>query len=219
MSNTNRSSRRIRAPRASTLSLVSGALLTLGLGAALAACGGTQTGGEGQPTTIAGRWTSDCVVASPQQVFKLAFEMDAATWKLDYQAFGDATCTSKFLTVHIEGPYQLTSPSTTVANAWNARFGFASKQVTPHSEAAAGFLASAAGCGRSGFAAEVATDILEAGCAGLGSYPMASCPAELDLAWREGDTLRLGARPADGNLCSEARRPAELSPVALHKQP
>lgn len=208
------------APRAPRSSLFSHAALALGLATALMACGGTQSGGDSPPAPdLAGRWTSDCIAASPQQVFKLAFDLDATTWRLDYQAFGDAACNTPFLTVQVEGPYELLAPSAVVSGAWDARFAFTSKKVTPHSDAAAGFLASPAGCGRAGFTVGTATEILDEGCAGLGSYPKASCPGEQDLAWREGDTLRLGARPADGNLCSEARRPTELSPVALHRHP
>lgn len=198
-----------------TLSVFSRSLLL----SLIAACGGAQSPSEPEPPSLVGRWNSDCIVASPQQVFRLAFDLDATTWKLDYRAFGDAACATPFLTVHIEGGYQLTGASAQVPGANEARFEFAVRTVTPHHDAAAQFLASSGGCGRAGFVAGVATDILEQGCAGLGAYPRASCPAELDLAWREGSTLRLGARPADGNLCSEERRPAALSPVALTLQP
>lgn len=185
----------------------------------LAACGGAQSPGDAEQPSLVGRWASDCIAASPQQVFRLEFELDATRWKLDYRAFADGACGTPFLTVHIEGAYELTGPSAEVAGASHARFGFAVRNVTPHLEAAAQFLASNAGCDRAGFAVGVATDILEQGCAGLGAYPLAACPAELDLAWREATTLRLGARPADGNLCTEDRRPKALSPVALTLQP
>ena len=75
------------------------------------------------------------------------------------------------------------------------------------------------GCGRAGFAVGQATDILADGCAGLGAYPLAACPAEHDLVVLDGASLRLGARPADGNLCTDARRPTAPSPVALARQP
>jgi Adenomatosis polyposis coli down-regulated 1 len=199
----------------------SSAVLSLTLGTALAACGGTQTPGsdtEGDPVNLTGTWSSACTVASPQQVFKLSFTFDSSSWKLDYDAFGDAACTARFLTVHVEGAYQLTGPSPTVDGASQARFAFAKKSIQPHSSEAAAFLSSAAGCNRAGFVAGVATDVLTQGCAGLGLYPLAACPAELDLAKRSGDSLRLGLRPADGNLCSEDRRPAALSPVELTRQ-
>ena len=187
----------------------------------VAACGGASPvpadATQGRPS-LAGTWESDCIAASPTQVFRVHFELDASTWKLDYVAFGDTACTAPFLTAHIEGPYDLIEPSRIVANAWDARFAFAKKTLLPHDANAAGFLASEAGCNRPGFVAGVATDVLDAGCAGLGLQPLASCPAELDLAARDGDVLRLGERPADGNLCTPERRPRALSQVALHRR-
>lgn len=178
-----------------------------------AGCAGTS---DHEPA-LAGRWTSACTVAGPQQVYTMQFDLTDTAWQLDYVAYGDAACTAKFLTVHIEGAYHLIMPSPTIAGAWNAEFAFTSKSVTPHSDAAAGFLASANGCNRAGFATGQATDILDAGCAGLGAYPRATCSAEHDIVLRDGDTLRFGARPADGNLCTDDRRPTAPSPVVLEK--
>ncbi len=38
--------------------------------------------------------------------------------------YGDAVCGGEFLTVRIEGPYELTEPSASVAGAFEARFAF-----------------------------------------------------------------------------------------------
>lgn len=147
----------------------------------------------------------------------MQFDLTDTTWKLDYVAYGDAACATAFLTVHIEGGYRLIAPSPTIAGAWNAEFAFTTKTVTPASDGAAQFLAGASGCNRPGFAAGQATDILDAGCAGLGAYPRMGCPAEHDIVVRDADTLRFGARPADGNLCTDDRRPTAPSPVVLVK--
>jgi hypothetical protein len=46
-------------------------------------------------------------------------------------------------------------------------------------------------------------------------YPLSECDGEYDLVTLRGDRLYLGARPADGNLCSEGKRPLELAENAL----
>jgi hypothetical protein len=188
------------------------------LAVALAACGGApapKLDPRDPPPAIAGRWQSACTVASPQQVFRLRFELTDRAWQVDYVAYGDAACASELLTEHVEGGYRLIARSPSVAGAWTGEFAIARRTVVPRSDAAAQFLASAQGCGRPGFAAGQVTDILAAGCAGLGAHPQAQCPAEHDLVVLERDTLRFGARPADGNLCSEDRRPTAPSPVVL----
>ncbi len=51
------------------------------------------------------------------------------------------------------------------------------------------------------------------GCAGFGQYPGADCPADYDVVKRDGDDLFFGARPADNDMCTAAKRPAALSPA------
>jgi hypothetical protein len=154
---------------------------------------------------LAGGWASDCVDPGSGQGFRLVFDLTTTTWGLDYQAFGDATCQQPSLTVHIEGDYALGDASTAVAGAREGRFGFAKKTVTPHNDGVAGFLAQA--CGRDGFAAGVAADIT-GGCAGLGAYPVAACPADHDIVLLTPDgALHFGARPADNDMCTPAKRP------------
>jgi hypothetical protein len=95
--------------------------------------------------------------------------------------------------VHIDGPYELERPSTAVAGAWEAR-------------------------GAADFATGVAQDVLRTGCAGFGQYPGADCPADFAVVKRDGDDLFFGARPADNDMCTAARRPTALSPVANHRR-
>lgn len=166
---------------------------------------------------IAGRWKSACTPAGNDQFFSLDFDIQAATWAIDYVVFGDQACAQKFLTVRIEGPYELTAPSKAVEGAWEARFGFSKKTVTPHAAAAASFLESAQGCGQTGFAEGQPKDISASGCGALGQRPVARCGADYDLVKLEGDVLKFGARPADNDMCTEAKRPTAIAPLANKK--
>lgn len=196
---------------------------TLALAPALAACVDTDQTGTDQPPDdpaqhapeIAGRWASTCVDPGTGQAIRLTFDISATAWALDYESFGDAACATPVLAVHIEGPYTLTQPSQIVPGAYEGRFGFTRKTVTPRSDGAAAFLAQA--CGGGTFTAGTATDIAS-GCAGLGAYPMTSCPADFDVVARTGDRLQFGARPGDNNMCTEERRPAALSPMMLERE-
>jgi hypothetical protein len=212
-------------PSNRTTRLVSSLFITLTATAtALAAgCGGGRDSvraepdaGQGAGPDIRGRWLSPCLPQDGGQSFSLDFDLTQARWALDYAAFGDGDCQVPFLTVHIEGPWEYERPSAAVEGAFEARFGFSEKTVTPHMEAAAGFLASEAGCGRDdGFAEGQATSIYDHGCPGLGQYPRAQCDADYDLVALAGGNLQFGARPADNDMCAPARRPTALSGLPL----
>jgi hypothetical protein len=204
------------------------ALVASLLPAALAGCAapaakspGEAPAGDAAPASAApdltGRWVSECVKVSEQQIMKLDFTMTKDSWALDYTTFGDAECKTKFLTVHIEGPYEVKGPSAAVAGAFDAKFGFTKKTVTPHLDAAAGFLGSDKGCGGS-WTVGAGVDVLDKGCAGLGQYPGSACSADFDLVSTDGATLRFGDRPKDNNMCTEDRRPKALSQLTMKKQ-
>jgi hypothetical protein len=163
---------------------------------------------------LAGDWTSGCFDPGTGQGTRLDFDLTASDWGIDYQVFGDAACAVPFLTVRIEGPYTLGAPSALVEGARDGEFAFTSKTVTPHSADAAGFLESAYGCGYPGFAEGVAADLAD-GCPGLGQQPLSTCDRDYDIVWLDGDELRFGLRPADNDMCTEDRRPTELSPLVL----
>lgn len=196
------------------LSLLAAASLSL------AACGPTtadsaeRDGLRPQPGELAGDWASACVDPGNGQGFRLSFALTEDTWELAYDAFGDAACAVPFLTVNIAGPYTLGEPSESVPKAREGEFGFASKAVTPHNDAAVGFLQQA--CGREDFSVGQASD-LGAGCAGLGAYPIAQCPSDHDLVFLSGDKLQFGQRPMDNNMCSPDKRPTALG-VDLSRQ-
>ena len=195
--------------------------------AALSACGAATPGpavGTPGPAAeaaaapdISGHWKSACTKTGDAQAITLDFKNTKSEWTLDYVTYGDATCTTPFVTVHIEGPYEIGTRSAAAAGAWEGRFGFVKKTVTPHDDAAAAFLGSDKACGSGAFASGKATDVLEKGCAGLGQYPATRCSADHDLVSVDGATLRFGDRPKDNDMCSEAKRPKALSALTMNR--
>lgn len=176
----------------------------------------TRTGGGRAAAPDArGHWKSACTQTGEAQSIGLDFVLTEREWRLDYTTYGDATCTSAFVTVHVEGDYALDRPSDDVPGAWLARFGFVKKTVTPHGDAAAGFASSERACGRSGFEAGKETDVTEQGCAGLGQYPLSKCASDFDLVALEGDSLRFGDRPKDNDMCTEDKRPTALAGLVM----
>jgi hypothetical protein len=182
---------------------------------------GTDTPSATLPFTEAdldGTWESGCVDPGTGQGFTLVFDLTTSTWDLDYAVHADAACAEPFMTVHIEGPYELGDASAAVEGAREGTFGFVAKRVTPHSEAAAGYLASPEVCGAEGFVVGEAFDLTD-GCAGLGQYPLADCGSDYDLVAVDADGLRFGARPDDNDMCSPAAQPTDLSPLFLQPRP
>jgi hypothetical protein len=165
----------------------------------------------------AGHWVSGCSPSSSTQGAVLDFDIGAVNWAIDYTVFGDQTCTTKFLAVRIEGTYTIGDKSS-VPGAYDARFGFARKMVTPHMDAAAQFLTSAAGCAQAGFTTGVAKDISGTGCANLGQRPISSCAADYDLVKVDANQITFGDRPADNDMCTEAKRPKALSKNAVPRK-
>jgi hypothetical protein len=70
-------------------------------------------------------------------------------------------------------------------------------------------------CGHSNWKLGKSKNIQKPGCPQLGAYPLSMCKGEYDIVKVEGQNLFFGARPADGNLCSEDRRPKELGSPLL----
>ncbi len=199
----------------------------------LAACGGASSGvdsdtgegamapgADGRPA-LTGRWVSACTPA-PQadgsvQHFALDFDLTDDRWTLDYTVFGDDACETELVTVNIHGAYELGAPSNAVDGAWEARFGFDDKTITPHVDGLAQMLNGLEACGGGEFTVGTPQSVYDVGCPGFGQYPREMCGADYDLVHLDGDTLRFGERPADNNMCEPDRRPQALSPVTLSR--
>jgi hypothetical protein len=202
------------------------AVLATGCGGDDTSSGSTTGGGVTAPD-VAGRWTSGCLSAKQAdgstQYTSLDFDITQSApgeghWDVDFRVHGDPKCSTGFLTVHIDGPYRFVEPSDVVKGAWDVLFSFDERTVTPENDAALGFLQSLGPCGDGHFEVGKPTDVYTAGCAALGQYPKSQCDADHDLAWTDGSELRFGERPADNDLCTEAKRPTALSSTILRKE-
>jgi hypothetical protein len=218
--NTNRKSAGL-ATWVRTLSFVAVALLGVGCGTpsveAPVVAGGPTATPAGDKPNLVGKWESACV-KNGDTVLKLSFDIGASDWKLDYATFGDAECKVPFLTVRIEGDYQVTAPAAKANPGWEGRFGFTKKTAKAHMQAASDFLVSAQGCGAGAFPIGAEVDLGQSGCAGLGQRPIASCKQDFDLVYLEGDTLAFGERPADNDMCTEAKRPTKKAGLVMARK-
>jgi len=189
-----------------------------------AACGNGQppaTPDAATPPSITGHWASTCF-ASPQADGSTLYAKldltgtDPNKWSLDYTLHGDAQCSAKLVTISIHGAYDVLEPSPTVSGAWDARFGFDDKTITPFVQPIADALG-AAKCGTSAWQVGVSQSVYANGCAAFGQYPQSKCQADYDLLSIEGTTLHFGNRPADNDMCTADKRPTQLSALALVK--
>jgi hypothetical protein len=200
------------------------ALIAAAVGVLVCACSqkapdsAPGSGGGAASVDIAGHWLSSCFDQGDGTFAQLDFDIETAQWALDYEVHGSASCDAPLATVHIDGPYAIEGASATVANAFDARFGFANKTITPHAQPIADAL-EAGGCGGSPWQLDQPQSVADDGCAAFGQLPVAQCPADYDLVARDGDALRFGKRPADNAMCSADARPEELSPLSLSPAP
>ena len=120
-----------------------------------------------------------------------------------------------FMTVNIAGDYTLEGLSGVDDGVMgddtsrNAVFGFTTKTATAHMEDAVAVINGA--CAVTDVAVDTPLDIT-GGCAGLGAYPIADCPADYDIVkLTEGNgSLGFGLRPEDNNMCTEDKRPTSF---------
>ena len=91
--------------------------------------------------------------------------------------------------------------------AREATFGFSSKTVTGHMDAALAVINGA--CGVEGTAVDAPLDI-SGGCAGLGAYPIADCASDHDIVKLVDGVLHFGSRPQDNNMCTAEKRPTSF---------
>jgi hypothetical protein len=206
-----------RAPRSSVAVALVLVVLLLG-------CAGAQPAPErGLAASLAGRFVNDGCLAQPQadgttSYLKIAFDLTPTIFSVDLVTYADESCTTKIGTVHIDGPYTIHGPSPSVPGAHEGEFRFARRTVTPHVEGYIALMQSLS-CGKPPYAVNEPQDIHVAGCPEMGLRPLAECAGEHDLVKLEGETLRFGKRPADGDLCTPDKRPTELSEIAFRRAP
>lgn len=166
---------------------------------------------------LAGHWTSAACETAGQNHFKRDFTMTDATWSLAFELYADDQCTQKIAVVDIGGGYSIGAASQTVAGANDAEFDFGTRTVTPLAQPFADFLGQSK-CGNGTWTVGGKQDILAAGCAPIGAYPLAMCKADFDVVKVDGTRLYFGNRPADNDMCTADKRPKALTSAAVVKQ-
>lgn len=156
---------------------------------------------------LLGTWKS----AAAEPVGNLGFRTREFTftperWLIEVKFYGDSEMTKPLFSFVGEGQYTLAENSRILPEATNATFFFDKKRLmllTDDAAAVSAFKFDACNLMKS-----VTKDISASGCSNFTS--VAVCGQEYDLVNIERNTLRLGARPADGNMCSANKRPKSL---------
>lgn len=161
---------------------------------------------------LSGTWKSP----SPEAVGNLGFrtrefKFSQNRWRIEAVFYADARMTEPLFSFVGEGAYEIEKTSPTVADAENAVFYFESKKLELLTENAAAV--KSFGFAACGLVKGVTKDISDTGCGNFTS--IAVCGQEYDLVKTAGDRLWLGARPADGDMCSPEKRPQSLGAPVL----
>ncbi len=132
------------------------------------------------------------------------FVLTNTTWDLVFTIYADKELKTPLVAMNFSGGWKAPSASKTVPGASNAEFDFKKKTVTLFvKDAAKGF-----GMDGCGLVVGTPLDVSKNGCSFVGS--VAAYGKEFDLLKRDGEQLFFGARPADGNMGSEDKRPTAL---------
>jgi Adenomatosis polyposis coli down-regulated 1 len=167
--------------------------------------------------SIAGIWESErCDVQERngrQTSSRSVFVFLDGEWALEFTQYSDAACTTPSLRAFFHGRYRIAEPSSAVAGAYHATFGFSVKRLTLYDD---GLLAQAnrGTCGTRTWTRGREEDVSSTGC--LWVVPVSACREEFDLVKLEGERLLLGERPAAGtDLCHADRRARALRSLPL----
>ena len=153
---------------------------------------------------VSGNWKS----AGPEDLGNGSFAtreftLTDKTWALVFTIHGDKELMKPLVAMNFSGPWKVTGASKQVAGANEATFEFEKKSITLKAPVAKGF-------GMDGCGLEVGKpkDVSKSGCSFVAAVDKYG--REFDLIKREGEKVFFGARPADGNMGSEDKRPTAL---------
>lgn len=156
-------------------------------------------------TDVTGKWKSE----GPEDLGNGAFAtreftLTDKTWALVFTIHADKELKTPLVAMGFSGRWRPTGASTAAPGASEATFEFDKKTITLKAkDAARGF-----GMDTCGLEVGKAKDVSKTGCSFVASVEKYG--KEFDLLKRDGDRLFFGARPADGNMGSEDKRPTHL---------
>ena len=139
------------------------------------------------------------------------FSFSGDRWTIDFTIYADAQRSRPTLSGRNSGTFRLSPARDGVSNA---EFDMEQRTLTPRTAAMAEAL-TAAGCGSDKWTVDAAQSVAEKGCRAFRVFSRETCEREYDVVRIDGERLFLGARPADGFMCSPARRPVSIGTAAL----
>ncbi|MBA4183747.1 MAG: cyclase family protein [Acidobacteria bacterium] len=156
---------------------------------------------------LSGTWKSAAAENIGSGIFRTRkFTFTKERWLIEVVIYGDKEMTEALFSFVGEGPYKLGEVSTIAPGATNAVFRFDKKSLTLLTADKA--IISRFKFDECGLSGGVPKDVSAKGCSNFTS--IAVCGQEYDLVKIEKNKLQLGARPADGIMCSEEKRPKSL---------
>lgn len=141
------------------------------------------------------------------------FTFSKDKWSINFTMFMDEAMTMPIFTFKAIGTYKIEGESEKVKGASNVIFYFDQKFVTlktDNADVIKGF-----GFTSCNLTKGKETDITDSGCSFLVSK--AVCGQEFDLVQLKDGKLYVGARPADGNMCTIDKRPTALALPLIKK--
>jgi hypothetical protein len=159
-----------------------------------------------QKPKIDGRWESLKPEASGQVFATREFTFKKNQWSIVYTVYGDSEKKYPVFAFEAEGSFKIGKKSDKVENTYEIDFSFSKKYVTLLTDDANTI--KSIGFDVCHLKKGVKTDISENGCSFLASVK--NYGLEYDLISLNGTELKLGSRPADGNMSKPELRPIQL---------
>jgi hypothetical protein len=173
-----------------------------------------------QASLPSGEWISESCESFPNQdgsktYFHRHFIFEGKKWLINFNTFGDETCKTQLLNVKVGGIMRPSDTSSKVPGATNVFFTIDQREITPVGAGVLGWLngGEKGVCDQKGWEVGRAKNILESGCAALGSPTAQQCPGEYDLIKWNGEKLYLGQRTQ--KMCEKDNWPVAANSVAL----
>lgn len=171
--------------------------------------------------SLAGNYQAACRFALEVQGVKLyeanAFAGKDDSYALDVSLFLDPACTMKFVTLAEKATYVI-RPTSRSDGASELDVTRTAMTMTAEHPASLAMLDNGK-CGTGPWSLGQTQDVYAGGCGVAGFAPAAVCNKDFDLVKLSTDRFSFGKRPADNDLCTPQKRPAELSTVEFIRKP
>jgi hypothetical protein len=139
------------------------------------------------------------------------FEFTTTTWHIRFTVYADAGLAVPLFAGDNSGTYVIGAFE---PRGTQAQFLFRERSLLPLSQSIADLL-TRAHCSAHAWRVGEAQSVFAEGCVAFRVFAHDQCDREYDRVQLEGERLFLGARPADGFMCTPEQRPQEVSRAGL----